>query len=75
MTETRAKTARLGGPGLLLDMVAAQKRGEPRGVWSACTAHPDVIDATLQTARELVSALRAWRLRWASQTSSEIGPG
>lgn len=53
MPETRAKTARLGGPRLLLDMVAAQKRGEPRGVWSACTAHPEVIDATLRAAREL----------------------
>jgi serine/threonine protein kinase len=32
-------------------------------------------DRRIQTARELVSALRSWRLRWAAQTSSEIGPG
>jgi D-tagatose-1,6-bisphosphate aldolase subunit GatZ/KbaZ len=34
-------------------MVAAQKRGEPRGIWSACSAHPDVVDTALRTAREL----------------------
>jgi len=32
-------------------------------------------DRRIQTARELVAALRSWRLRWAAQTSSEIGPG
>ena len=54
MPETRVTGAPpLGGPGLLLEMVAAQKRGEARGVWSACTAHPEVIDSVLRTAREL----------------------
>jgi D-tagatose-1,6-bisphosphate aldolase subunit GatZ/KbaZ len=47
----------LGDPGPLLEMVAAQKRGEPRGIWSACSAHPDVVDAALRTARELDTAV------------------
>jgi len=46
-------TAGLGDAGPLVDMVAAQKRGEPRGIWSACSAHTDVIDTVLRTAREL----------------------
>ena len=47
-----AAAAALGGPDALLATVAAQKRGEARGVWSACTAHPDVVDAVLRTAAE-----------------------
>jgi D-tagatose-1,6-bisphosphate aldolase subunit GatZ/KbaZ len=42
----------LGDPRPLIEVVAAQKRGEPRGIWSCCSAHPDVIDAALRTARE-----------------------
>ncbi len=54
MPETRAAaSAGLGGPGSLVEIVAAQKRGEPRGVWSCCSIHPDVVDAALRTAREL----------------------
>jgi len=50
---TAARAAGLGGPGALVDVVAAQKRGEPRGIWSCCSVHPDVVDAALRTAREL----------------------
>jgi D-tagatose-1,6-bisphosphate aldolase subunit GatZ/KbaZ len=47
----------LAGPGSLLDMVAAQKRGEPRGVWSCCSANPFVLDAALRTAEEQETTL------------------
>jgi D-tagatose-1,6-bisphosphate aldolase subunit GatZ/KbaZ len=40
----------LAGPSSLLEMVAAQKRGEPRGVWSCCSANPFVLEACLRDA-------------------------
>jgi D-tagatose-1,6-bisphosphate aldolase subunit GatZ/KbaZ len=43
----------LGGPEALLETVAAQKRGEPRGIWSVCSAHPWVLDAALEAGRDL----------------------
>jgi D-tagatose-1,6-bisphosphate aldolase subunit GatZ/KbaZ len=43
----------LGGPEALLEIVAAQKRGEPRGIWSICSAHPYVLDAALEAGRDL----------------------
>lgn len=42
----------LAGPDSLLEMVAAQKRGEARGVWSCCSANPFVLDASLRAAGE-----------------------
>ncbi len=44
--------AGLAGPGPLREMVAAQKRGEARGVFSVCSANPHVLDAALRTAAD-----------------------
>ncbi len=52
MAEMKARV-NLGGPGPLQAMVAAQKRGEARGVWSCCSANPFVLEAAFQTASEL----------------------
>jgi D-tagatose-1,6-bisphosphate aldolase subunit GatZ/KbaZ len=46
-------SAALAGPGALLEIVAAQKRGEPRGIWSVCSAHPYVLDTALEAGRDL----------------------
>ncbi len=50
---TAARAAGLGGSDALVEVVAAQKRGESRGIWSCCSVHPDVVDTALRTAREL----------------------
>jgi D-tagatose-1,6-bisphosphate aldolase subunit GatZ/KbaZ len=42
----------LGDSRPVLEVVAAHKGGQPRGIWSCCSAHPDVIDAALRAARE-----------------------
>lgn len=42
----------LAGPGALLTVVAAQKRGEARGVFSVCSAHPSVLRTALEGAVE-----------------------
>lgn len=34
----------------LLSLVAAQKRGEPQGIYSVCSAHPAVLEASLRQA-------------------------
>jgi D-tagatose-1,6-bisphosphate aldolase subunit GatZ/KbaZ len=52
MAEAPTVAAGLGGPGPLLEVVTAQKRGEPRGIWSCCSAHPDVIDTAFRAARD-----------------------
>ena len=51
------RTGDLAGPGSLLEMVAAQKGGEPRGVFSVCSANPYVLDAALGTADDLGTTL------------------
>ncbi len=53
----RTATGDLAGPESLREMVAAQKRGEPRGVFSVCSANPHVLDAALQTASDLGTTL------------------
>ena len=53
----RTATGDLAGPESLREMVAAQKRGEPRGVFSVCSANPHVLDAALQTASALGTTL------------------
>lgn len=49
---TDTSAASLAGPGELTGMVAAQKKGEARGVFSVCSANPFVLDAALRTADE-----------------------
>jgi len=50
-------TRNLAGSKSLLEMVAAQKRGEPRGVFSVCSANPHVLEAALRTADDLGTTL------------------
>ena len=52
MNPTEHAHAALGGPDALLETVAAQKRGEARGIWSVCSAHPLVVDTALRAAGE-----------------------
>jgi D-tagatose-1,6-bisphosphate aldolase subunit GatZ/KbaZ len=52
---TTGGSATLGGPGALREVVAAQKRGEARGIWSVCSAHPYVLDTALQAGRDLAT--------------------
>src|SRR6266446_2607429 len=39
------------GARALRDMVRDQKRGEPRGIWSVCSANPFVLEAAMEEAR------------------------
>ena len=41
----------------LADIVARHKRGEATGIWSLCSAHPDVIEAAMREAAATESAL------------------
>ena len=50
-------TEDLAGPGSLREMVAAQKHGEPRGVFSVCSANPHVLEAALRTADDIGTTL------------------
>ena len=63
-------TQRTAGAGarLLLEMVRAQKRGEPRGIWSVCSANPFVLEASLEQARADGSALLV------ESTSNQVNP-
>jgi D-tagatose-1,6-bisphosphate aldolase subunit GatZ/KbaZ len=46
-----AMTASRSGHPHLLDVVRAQKRGEPRGLYSVCSANPFVLEASMLQAR------------------------
>ena len=52
LTGERTKAADLGGPEPLLEVVSAQKRGEARGMFSVCSAHPVVLRCALEQALE-----------------------
>jgi D-tagatose-1,6-bisphosphate aldolase subunit GatZ/KbaZ len=41
----------------LLDIVARHARGEPAGIWSLCSAHPDVIESAMHEAKAAGSGL------------------
>jgi D-tagatose-1,6-bisphosphate aldolase subunit GatZ/KbaZ len=56
------------GARFLLEMVRAQKRGEPRGIWSVCSANPFVLEASLEQARADGSALLV------ESTSNQVNP-
>jgi D-tagatose-1,6-bisphosphate aldolase subunit GatZ/KbaZ len=64
------KTSLGGGAGAraLLEMVRAQKRSEPRGIWSVCSANPFVLEASLEQARADESALLV------ESTSNQVNP-
>src|SRR5258706_15409698 len=65
------KTGQLGGGAgarALLEMVRAQKRSEPRGIWSVCPANPFVLEASLEQARADESALLV------ESTSNQVNP-
>lgn len=59
-----------GGAGAraLLEMVRAQKRGEPRGIWSVCSANSFVLEASLEQAGADGSALLV------ESTSNQVNP-
>ena len=41
----------------LLDIVARHKRGEAAGIWSLCSAHPEVIESAMREAAAADAAL------------------
>lgn len=53
LEETQVMTrapSRFSSPQPLLDVVAAQKRGQPAGIYSICSAHRQVLEASLRRA-------------------------
>src|SRR5258706_12032248 len=60
-----------GGAGAraLLEMVRAQKRSEPRGIWSVCSANPFVLEASLEQARA------DERVLFVELISNKVNPG
>jgi len=71
MAAVTAVSGRIGtgaGARALRELVAAQKRGEPRGIWSVCSAHPTVLEATMAQARADDSLLLV------ESTSNQVNP-
>ena len=56
------------GARALRDMVRDQKRGEPRGIWSVCSANPFVLEASMEQARAEGSSLLV------ESTSNQVNP-
>jgi D-tagatose-1,6-bisphosphate aldolase subunit GatZ/KbaZ len=68
MTQTRPRIGAGAGALELRALVAAQKRGEPRGIWSVCSAHPTVLEATMAQAKADGSSLLV------ESTSNQVNP-
>jgi len=68
MTQTRPRVGAGAGALELRALVAAQKRGEPRGIWSVCSAHPTVLEATMAQAKADDSSLLV------ESTSNQVNP-
>ena len=51
VTASRSGTGGGAGARALRELVRAQKRGEPRGIWSVCSANPFVLEAAMEQAR------------------------
>src|SRR5437867_11789042 len=56
------------GARALRDMVRDQKRGEPRGIWSVCSANPFVLEAAVEEARAQGGGLLV------EATSNQVNP-
>ncbi len=56
------------GARALRDMVRDQKRGEPRGIWSVCSANPFVLEAAMEEARAQGGGLLV------EATSNQVNP-
>ena len=56
------------GARALRDMVRDQKRGEPRGIWSVCSANAFVLEASMEQARAEGSSLLV------ESTSNQVNP-
>ncbi len=68
MTATTGRIGTGSGATALQGLVAAQKRGEPLGIWSVCSAHPEVLRAAMDQAVGDGSALLV------ESTSNQVNP-